>query len=51
MLWLLPLFGWLPPLFTMGVVRVGRWLSSDDENWILGAIKSALVKGKRAGLA
>ncbi|CCD86960.1 protein of unknown function [Bradyrhizobium sp. ORS 285] len=51
MLWLMPLLGWLPPLFTIGVVRLGRWLSSSDENWIIGAIKHALVKPKRTSVA
>ncbi|CCD97227.1 hypothetical protein BRAO375_960061 [Bradyrhizobium sp. ORS 375] len=51
MLWLMPLLGWLPPLFTIGIVRLGRWLSSSDEKRIIGAIKHALLKPQRTGVA
>jgi hypothetical protein len=46
-LWVMPLGGVLPVLFVLGVVRVGRWLSSGDEDWILAAIRSALLKSTR----
>ena len=43
-LWLMPFGGLLPALFVLGVVRLGRWLSSADEDWILAAIRTALLK-------
>ncbi|MGJ4929050.1 hypothetical protein ACQR1I_04865 [Bradyrhizobium sp. HKCCYLS2038] len=49
-LWLMPLAGCLPPLFAMGLVRVGRRLSSGDANWILGAIRAALVETPRSAI-
>ncbi len=51
MLWLMPLLSCLPPLFTIGIARFGRWLSSSDENWAIGAIKHALIKPSRTGVA
>jgi hypothetical protein len=46
-LWLIPFAGVLPVLFVLGTVRLGRWLSSGDEDWILAAIRSALLKSTR----
>jgi len=43
-LWLMPFAGVLPFVFVLGGVRLGRWLSSGDEDWILAAIRSALLK-------
>ena len=43
-LWLMPLAGVLFFVFVLGVVRLGRWFSSGDEDWILTAIRSALLK-------
>jgi hypothetical protein len=47
-LWLMPFFGILPVLFVVGMVRLGRWLSSGDEDWILAAVRSALLKSTRS---
>jgi hypothetical protein len=46
-LWVMPFGGVLPVLFVLGLVRFGRWLSSSDEDWILAAIRSALLKSVR----
>jgi len=43
-LWLMPFGGVLPVLFFLGINRLGRWLSSGDEDWILAAIRCALLK-------
>src|SRR3981189_2761324 len=44
---LMPFAGVLPVVFVVGVVRLGRWLPSGDEDWILTAIRSALLKSTR----
>jgi hypothetical protein len=46
-LWVMPFAGVLPVVFVLGMVRLGRWLSSGDEDWILTAIRSALLKSTR----
>jgi hypothetical protein len=46
-LWLMPFGGLLPILFVLGMIHVGRWLSSGDEDWILAAIQSALLNSTR----
>jgi hypothetical protein len=43
-LWLMPFGGVLLVLFILGIVHLGRWLSSGDEDWILVAIRSALLE-------
>jgi hypothetical protein len=43
-LWLMPFAGVIPLLFVLGMVRLTRWLSSGDEDWILAAIQSALLE-------
>jgi hypothetical protein len=43
-LWWMPFGGVLLVVFVLGAVRLGRWFSSGDEDWILVAIRSALLK-------
>jgi hypothetical protein len=43
-LWVMPFGGVLSVLFILGMVRLARWLSSADEDWILAAIRSAILK-------
>lgn len=43
-LWLMPFAGLLPALFVLGLVRLARWFSSSDEDWILAAIRTALLR-------
>jgi hypothetical protein len=45
-LWVMPFAGILPPLFTLGTARLGTWLSSGDEDWILAAIRSAILRSE-----
>jgi hypothetical protein len=43
-LWVMPFGGVLFVLVSLGMGRLGRWLSSGDEDWILAAIRSAFRK-------
>jgi hypothetical protein len=38
--------GILFALFSLGTARLGRWLSSGDEDWILAAIRSAILRSE-----
>jgi hypothetical protein len=46
-LWVILPCGVLPVLFVLGMIRVGRWLSAGDEDWILATIRSAILKSAR----
>jgi hypothetical protein len=48
-LWVMPIGGPIIVLFMIGMVRIGKWLSSGDERWLLAAIRSALRKAASAG--
>jgi len=43
-LWGMPFLGVLLVVLALGGVRLGRWFSAGDEDWILAAIRSALLK-------